>query len=194
MQSYSKALVSLALGAVLLAGCGDIREQLGLGKQSPDEFRVVSRAPLTVPPNFAERPGDLPEPQPGAPRPQTGTTTDQARRTVFGAESGGQIATGQSLPDDGRSVGERSILASAGADNINPSIRQLVNNETDQINDDNEDFIKQLIFWQDQPAPGIVLDPEGESKRLQENATLGREVTEGETPIIERKEKAIFEF
>ena len=194
MQSYSKALISLALGAVLLAGCGDVREQLGFGKQSPDEFRVVSRAPLTVPPNFAERPGDLPEPTPGAPRPQTGTTTDVARRTVFGTDNGGQIATGNVVAGDSRSIGERSILASAGADNINPAIRQLVNNETDQINDDNEDFIKQLIFWQDQPPPGVLLDPEGESKRLQENATLGRDVTEGETPIIERREKAIFEF
>ena len=41
---------------------------------------------------------------------------------------------------------------------------------------------------------GVVIDPEGESKRLQENATLGKSVTEGETPIIERKEKALFEF
>ena len=42
--------------------------------------------------------------------------------------------------------------------------------------------------------PGAVLDAEGEAKRLQENATLGRGVDEGETPTIERKEKALFEF
>ena len=38
------------------------------------------------------------------------------------------------------------------------------------------------------------MDAEGESKRLQENATLGKGVDEGETPTIERKEKALFEF
>ena len=195
MGSFKKATVSLALGVLLLSGCSGIREQLGLGKSSPDEFRVTSRAPLTLPPNFGDRPGDLPEPDPGAPRPQTGTTTDVARRTVFGPETDNSVvAVNDALPADGRSLGERSILVAAGVDEANPGIRQLVNAETDQINTDNEDFLRELIFWQEQEAPGVLLDPEGESKRLQENATLGKEVTEGETPVIERKEKAIFEF
>ena len=43
-----------------------------------------------------------------------------------------------------------------------------------------------LIFWQAPEAPGVALDARRESQRLRENAALGREATEGETPIIQR--------
>ena len=42
------ALISLPL---VIGGCSNIRETLGLSKQSPDEFKVVSRAPLSMPPD-----------------------------------------------------------------------------------------------------------------------------------------------
>ena len=50
-----------AVGAVLLAVAGchtTVQEQLGMGKRSPDEFQVVRRAPLIVPPEF--RPAGAP--------------------------------------------------------------------------------------------------------------------------------------
>ena len=43
-----------------------------------------------------------------------------------------------------------------------------------------------LIFWQQPERPGVALDARRESQRLRENAALGREATEGETPIIQR--------
>ena len=61
-------LGGLALG---VAGCESTRETFGLNKQAPDEFQVVSRAPLSLPPDFTLR-----VPEPGAARPQTGTTTE----------------------------------------------------------------------------------------------------------------------
>lgn len=45
-----------------------------MGKRAPDEFAVVKRAPLIVPPDY-----DLRPPDPGAPRPNVGRTSDQAR-------------------------------------------------------------------------------------------------------------------
>ncbi len=64
----------------LLGGCGEeMRKSLGLGKNAPDEFQVVRRAPLSLPPDFQLRP-----PQPGAARPQEGSTTEQARSAVLG--------------------------------------------------------------------------------------------------------------
>lgn len=179
----------LVLGGFLLSGCSGLGEQLGLGKTSPDEFRVVSRAPLTLPPDFNLRP-----PDPGAPRPQSGTPADQAKQAVFKIEGDGPQVVDDSMPEDGRSIGERAFLVSAGATYSDPAIRQIVNAETDRINSENEDFLRSLILWRREPPPGVVVDPEGESKRLQENATLGKSVTEGETPVIERKEKALFEF
>ena len=46
------------VAAMLLAGgCQGLKEDLGIGvKRAPDEFRTYSRAPLSVPPDFALRP------------------------------------------------------------------------------------------------------------------------------------------
>ena len=50
----------LAVGALALGGCGAF-ENLGGGKKvSPDEFKIVSHSPLTMPPNAELRP-----PRPG---------------------------------------------------------------------------------------------------------------------------------
>ena len=57
-------LVFLALGALVLSGCSGARQTFGLDRKPPDEFSVVTRAPLAVPPEYQLRP-----PQPGAPRP-----------------------------------------------------------------------------------------------------------------------------
>ena len=52
----------LMCGMTALAGCsGSVQESLGLGKRQPDEFQVVRRAPLVLPPDFNLRP-----PEPGA--------------------------------------------------------------------------------------------------------------------------------
>ncbi|MBM3516594.1 MAG: DUF3035 domain-containing protein, partial [Alphaproteobacteria bacterium] len=59
--------------AAFLGGCEQSREALGLTKRQPDEFTVVSRAPLVVPPDANLRP-----PLPGAPRPQEARPSAQA--------------------------------------------------------------------------------------------------------------------
>jgi hypothetical protein len=72
------ALAALGLG-VALASCGDdAKKAIGLGKNPPDEFQVLSRAPLSVPPEFTLRP-----PQPGAPRPQEPSLPDNVRQRVL---------------------------------------------------------------------------------------------------------------
>ena len=68
------------VAAGLLAGCSEARQAMGLGKRAPDEFTVVKRAPLSLPPQYSLRP-----PEPGAPRPQEPSPTEQARQQVLGA-------------------------------------------------------------------------------------------------------------
>ena len=79
-----RALALLLASQLVLAACagGSVQRALGLSKRSPDEFAVVSRAPLIVPPDYELRP-----PRPGEPRPQVGTTADQARATLVGQGS-----------------------------------------------------------------------------------------------------------
>jgi hypothetical protein len=57
--------VLAAVAATTLAGCQSASKALGMSKVVPDEFRVVTKAPLVVPPDYALRP-----PAPGEPRPQ----------------------------------------------------------------------------------------------------------------------------
>lgn len=177
-----------AAGLVLaLAGCDGVRKELGLTKQAPDEFRVVQRAPLSLPPDYQLRP-----PMPGATRPQEGTPSEQAREAVFRNSEAGQSGL-EAVPADGRSRGERALLARAGAQNADPQIRQIVNQETQQLVEQNRGFLDQLIFWRSEQGPENVIDAQAEAKRLRENAALGKDATEGETPTIERKKKGLLE-
>src|SRR4030081_3176060 len=71
------ALGLVALGLVALGGCSAF-ENLGGGKKvSPDEFKIVSHSPLTMPPNAELRP-----PRPGEPRPQETSPADQAKEAL----------------------------------------------------------------------------------------------------------------
>ena len=85
----------------------------------PDEFAVESRAPLTIPPEFALRP-----PQPGAPRPQEITAAERAKRVIDTAgpgEPGKQATFALKVPEGGiagraqvdptQQVGEHSLAS-----------------------------------------------------------------------------------
>lgn len=49
-------IMALLMG---LAGCSDFRRAVGTEKSSPDEFEVVVRPPLSLPPGFTDRPEDI---------------------------------------------------------------------------------------------------------------------------------------
>ena len=178
-----------ALGLTFgLNACSGVKESLGMGKQSPDEFRVQARAPLSMPPDFNLRP-----PREGAPRPQEGTPQQQARSAVFRIENAAVATLNGTVGRDGRSHGEQALLSAAGAGEADPNIRMIVNRETGLLNAEDEGFLDSLVFWRDDDPTGVVIDAEQEAKRLRENAALGKPVTAGETPTIERREKALFE-
>ena len=194
MRRTSILLAALAVGLPLATGgCTNVRQTLGLTKQSPDEFKVVSRAPLSMPPDYNLRP-----PTPGAPRPQEGTPRDQAAAAVFQYANGGLPADaippiGEGEAETAQSSGESALLQSAGAAGVDPNIRQLVDSETAEDEASSRTLADTLVFWREPEPYGDVVDPAAEQKRLQENAALGKPVTEGETPVIVRKKKALLE-
>ncbi|WP_343560363.1 DUF3035 domain-containing protein [Kiloniella sp. b19] len=180
---------TLILAGLALAGCSDsLKQQVGLGKRSPDEFKVVTRAPLSLPPDFNLRP-----PRPGAARPQEGTPQSRARRAVFNIDGSVQTANEQSTLDKkGLSASETAFLKRAGAEGSPEDIRLLVDRETRSFNKASEQLTDALIFWRDAQPPGTVVDPTAESRRLQENAALGTRGA-GDTPTIDREAKAPLE-
>src|SRR5690606_8017380 len=109
-----RLLIVLAI-AVALGACTDFRKAAGWDKTPPDEFRVLSRAPLSLPPDFGLRP-----PSPGAPRPQEGSTTDQARNVVTGSRSPARNTSPNAVSR--LSPAEQALLTRVGADRVDPAI------------------------------------------------------------------------
>ncbi|MFQ5958641.1 MAG: DUF3035 domain-containing protein [Alphaproteobacteria bacterium] len=174
-------IAALAALALALAACSNIRDQLGLGKNPPDEFKVVTRAPLSLPPDFSLRP-----PAPGTKRPQEATAQERVKLALYGASS-------PEVDGDSRSAGEQALLAHAGTGNARPDIRRLINEENALYAEEDRSFVDALIFWQDKAPAGTIVDPAKEAQRLQEASALGKRPTEGETAIIKRREKSILE-
>jgi hypothetical protein len=167
----------------LLAGCGqDTARNLGFTRDAPDEFSVVTRAPLSLPPAL----GQLPVPRPGTARPQ---------ELQGGAAGEAILAPGAAYgvgASTAPSSGEQALLASAGA-HAPAGVRRQVDEESLRLDQPDRTLVDRLMFWRDTPQPGTVVDPQREAQRLRENAALGRDPEQGETAIIQRRRQGLFQ-
>ena len=193
MRASLPVLLLVAAAGVALSGCAATLNALGMGKHPPDEFVVVTHPPLQVPANF-----DLVPPQPGAPRPQEESAAQLAEAAVVGtgaqAEGTDTASTPQALPSGPATAGEEAFLQNAGVAKADPKIRQLVDSEAQAESDAiNDSLYNKILFWQTPPPPGTVVDAKAEQQRLQENAALGKPLTQGATPVIVRRKRAMLE-
>jgi hypothetical protein len=170
------SLVLLGVAALVLAGCGDVRENLGLGRNTPDEFAVVDRPPLSMPPDFGLRP-----PKPGAPRPQDVDMTQKANNIVF-AGSDDKSVTAAS-PDVSSS--EKMLLTQTGADKADPNIRTIVDRETSEKVVGSKHLVEDLLFWRKDEKPAAVVDAPAEAERIKQAQEKNQPLNQGSTPVIE---------
>ena len=122
------AVAALAVGS---AGCASAGKALGVSKTVPDEFRVVARAPLVVPPDYSLRP-----PAPGEPRPQELQPESQARTALLGGAGAAN-----------RSQGETMLVAKAGGDKADPLVRYVVDDEFGDVTHKDKGFADKVLFW-----------------------------------------------
>ncbi len=181
----TRRFMVVVLAAALLGGCEGTREMLGLGKTAPDEFAVYSRAPLSLPPDYGLRP-----PAPGKARPQSEDTKVTARDAMLGGRATGDA---KSTPPAQGSPGLQALLKQTGGLDADSSIRTVINRESTILAEEDEHFSDRLMFWTSQTEYGSIVDPAKENRRIQENQALGRPITEGDVPTIERRRKAILE-
>src|ERR1700754_1161865 len=118
MHSFLRRASVLALigaAGLSLSACESIRDAAGQGKDSPDGFAVTTKAPLVVPPDFNLRP-----PSPGAAPLNQTDPTSAAEAAMFTSTDPNTVAAqmqGNYTP------GEKMLLANAGVQNADPTVR-----------------------------------------------------------------------
>ena len=187
---YSKfSLLFIFLSIVgLLNGCEKAKQALGQTKESPDEFAVFQRAPLSLPPDYGLKP-----PRPGSERPQAVNPRDRVAQALGSKRTASGQPTKTKAGLYSLSRGERSVLQMTGATKADPEIRMKIEKETGIMVTASKSFTDKITFWQSPSKVGIVVDPAREAKRIRRNQALGKPLNKDDIPVIKHRAKAIFE-
>ena len=154
--------VALLAASLALSGCSSFNDALGLSKTSPDEFEVVVRPPLTLPPSFSLDPVE------------TGSAALPSTDAVSVTE---QVLVGRGLDT------ESGFDGLFGTHRIEPDIRTKVDEETLGIQ--TEKRIAVEVLFGGRPDVGPTLSPEAEAQRIRDAQRDGRSLTETPTPAID---------
>lgn len=148
------ALAGFSLGLLtMLPACGGVQDALGMGKNPPDEFSVVTKAPLVIPPDYSLRP-----PQPGAPPTGETSPSERARQALVPDAAAGTETQGQA-----------ALLSRVGP--AEDDIRAKVEGENREIEEKSEALTSDILFWQDNKPPANVIDATEEAGRLRAEGT-----------------------
>lgn len=170
MTAKPMTILAVLAAASMASGCQSMSRAIGATRSAPDEFRIVTQAPLTLPPDYNLRP-----PRPGEARPQEREPGAEARAALFGQDVGAAA-----------SQGERVFVSSAGAEAADSNIRDTIDFESQSIVRRNESFVNRVISFQGSGAEANApLNAEEEARRLQEQEAI-RRATGGGQVVIER--------
>ncbi len=170
------AVLSLAL----LTACeGDVKSTLGLDREAPDEFSVVSRPPLSLPPEFTLRP-----PRPGE-APLTPSADAKARALITGS-SATPAAT------EAPQGAAQSLLKRAGADAADSNIREKLGVDARTAPDtSNAPTLLDKLNASKKNEPTV--DATKETERLRSNKEAGKPINEGEVPEEKPKSDSLID-
>ncbi len=159
-------LAVLAGLALSLAGCDTLRSAAGVDKAAPDEFAVVTKAPLVVPPDFNLRP-----PRPGAPPTNQSSPTGAAQAALFSDDPNAiQESLGTSY-----SAEEKQLLASSGAATADHSIRQQLASDEKSMEGADQSFTDKVLFGGDaKPDTGRPVNADAEKQRIDAAKSAGQ--------------------
>jgi len=158
---FVSAGLVLCLG---LSGCSDFKRAIGKEKSKPDEFEVVVRPPLSLPPNFSARPTDQNSSQSAASAP---TANAQASK-LFARRQGSST----------------NIDTLFAFDQIEENIRTKIDEETKGVIYERR-LPLQVIFG-GLPDVGPIVDKMAEDERIRQNRRAQRAINEGATPAIDQ--------
>ena len=129
------AAAALLGAGVALMGCDSVREATGAAKLPPDEFTVLTKAPLVLPPDYNLRP-----PQSGAASRNEPDPDDAGRNVLFPQNSAmAAAALGADYSD-----GEKLLLTKTNALSVDPNIRRSITSDAGQ-EDQGLDFSAKVL-------------------------------------------------
>lgn len=155
-------LTGLAASALIATGCTSTSRALGLQKNAPNEFNIVTKAPLVVPPEYNLRPPAI-----GESSQRNNYSQKAARRALIG-----------DIDATEPSRGEISLMAKAGVGRADQEIRMKIDGQN-SVERKSEGFTDRLLFWRNgqvvAPDGTIVpLDPDLEARRMESvNSSTG---------------------
>jgi hypothetical protein len=165
-QGVIRTGLVLALAASLAAcstGSGDPARQgllrtIGLRQPPPDEFLVVERKPIVIPPDLT----DLPPPDPDG----INRTDPQPQADVAALLAGAAAPATSAAP----SVGEIALLDETGAAVADPGVREVLAAEDTAERSNSSRFAIRSLFGRPlvDPYRDELLDPEEETLRLRQ--------------------------
>jgi len=153
-MSLKSTLMISAIGglALSLSACAGTTKALGLTKNAPNEFNILTKAPLVVPPEYNLRP-----PKVGESSAENNYSQKAARDALIGDVDVAEP-----------SQGEIVLMSKAGVSRADQEIRLVIDGEN-AVERKTQNFADQVLFWRDGKAvtpEGQPLDAEGEERRL----------------------------
>ena len=154
-----------------------------MGKRSPDEFAVVSRAPLIVPPDFELRP---PRPGESAPagrhRRRPGARDAARRRSRAGRRPWRQDARGRRDDHPVASAGQQALLPRRAAAPSIPRSGGRSPRRTSRSPRSSRSCSPGCCSGASRATLGATVDAPAEAQRLRANRAEGQPATAGDTP------------
>lgn len=167
MRRIIAPFILVTASSALLIGCTSTSKALGLKKEAPNEFNILTKAPLVVPPEYNLRPPRL-----GESSAEDNYSQKAAREALIGNVDAAEPTRGEVV-----------LMTKAGVGRANPEIRLEIDGQN-SVERKTDGFTNRILFWQngqivDAQGKIIPLDPEAEAKRLESirKATGGGEVT-----------------
>ena len=158
-MAKTSLILTAGVSLFALGACSSVGNALGGERRTPDEFKVVTKAPLSVPPEYSLRP------------PAAG----QAQPAEVIANSDRAVSFGQDFGVDA-SASEKLLVRAAGAIAVNPIIRSQLDFEEASIIRKDQAFADRVVNWQ-----GTA---EEQAEAADDSATGGEAVTIGGKPAV----------
>ncbi len=199
MKPLHSVVLPVVFSAALLTACqsNSVRDLVGLDKSAPDEFRVVSRPPLSVPPQFNLRPpgdtsGSAPNTAPAHVKAQSLILNDGEGNTyeLPAPNADTAVVPVTITSQQPANSAESQFLKNAGADVADSSVRRALEEEkiNRQLEKEESSWWDSISMWEKKEP---IVDAKKESERIKKNTEEGKPANDGDVAETKDKDRGV---